>query len=431
MKNKILIIAYPFPPIPYSGTYRVLRLCKGLANKNTEIHVVSIKIDKRIPNDYELLSFLPSEVRIHRTHIIDPWQRYQALKNNKIKFAGITRYLIKFYGFIIRLITIPDHQIFWLPFAFFKALKIIKKNKIKNVLISSPPVSSLLIGCLLTKVADINFFADLRDPIVGNIAQVNLINPKGFLNKFTKYLLGFIEKTVVKCSDTVINNTQTHNKEMIDKYNLNKFITIRNAFDEDDYKGIHIQPYDKFTISHLGGIYGLRKAGVLFKAVKKMEKRFLPDALNLQLLFVGSCDNSFRQSVTDYGVEKYTKIVSRVPHREAIQIMASSHLLLLVKATGKGSLGQIPAKFFEYVGTKNSIICLGSPKSEVADLINTLNIGLTVEKDVEILADFLENSYRKFLKHEVVLTGHNAINDFNCERMTNRFLKLIFSNRNF
>ena len=51
--KKVLIISYPFPPIPYSGTYRIIRLCKGLSKLDFEIHALSIKIDSRIPNDFD------------------------------------------------------------------------------------------------------------------------------------------------------------------------------------------------------------------------------------------------------------------------------------------------------------------------------------------------------------------------------------------
>ena len=419
-----LIISYPFPPIPYSGTYRILRLCKGLVKKNIEIHVLSIKIDKRIPNDNNLLFELPGEVKTHRTHIIDPWQQYRKWKNRHKQIAGLNRYVNKFASFIMQLITIPDHQIFWLPFAFIRALKIIKKYHIRNVIISSPPVSSLLTGCLLKKFADINFIADLRDPIVGNIAQVHLINPKTFFDKLEQKILKYIETIIVKSADTVVTNTQTHNREMKEKYKTNKFVTIRNAFDRDDYKGIKVKQYNKFTISHLGGMYGLRRADVLFKAIKILEKEILPAKLNLQVLFVGSCDKNFEQDVKDYDVEKYVKIVSRVPHQKAMEIMVNSHLLLLVKATGKGSLGQIPAKFFEYLGTKNKIICLGSIKSEVAGLIKENNAGITIEDDVEKLAYFIINNYNKYLNDNQPALKNRNIDSFDSDTMASKFSEL-------
>lgn len=54
-KIKLMLISYTFPPIPYGGTFRALRLCRGFAKKDIECHVVTLKHYEDIPNDYELL----------------------------------------------------------------------------------------------------------------------------------------------------------------------------------------------------------------------------------------------------------------------------------------------------------------------------------------------------------------------------------------
>ena len=116
MNEKILIIAYPFPPIPYSGTYRIIRICKGLSRLGVEVHALSITIDDNIPNDYDLLKKLPNDINIHRTYIPDPWLLYQQWKKNNKNRKGF-KYINKILSLLLRLITISDHQIFWIPFA--------------------------------------------------------------------------------------------------------------------------------------------------------------------------------------------------------------------------------------------------------------------------------------------------------------------------
>ena len=394
-KQKILIITYPFPPIPYSGSYRTLRLCKGLAKLGVEVHVLTIKIDSRLPNDFGLLSQVPGSVAVHRIPIIDPWIKYQHWKKNRLKNGF--RCVNKLFSFLMRLIVIPDHQNLWVSSAVTHGAKIIKKYNIKTILISSPPNSSQLIGYFLKKRTNVKWIADFRDPIIGNIAATHLINPKGIIAKIESRLLGFLEKIVVKNSDIAIANTETHRKELKGKFKTDKFVTIRNAFDEDDYKDITSKKYEKFTIAHIGSMYGLRKADILFKAIKSLEKAIALQALKLQVFFVGNSDDALNQSIIKHGVEKYVEIKGMVPHKEAIQIMMRSHLLLLIKATGKGSLGQIPAKFFEYLGTNNRILCLGSAKSEVAHLITKLKAGYVIEKDKDFLVKTLMKEYKRFV----------------------------------
>jgi hypothetical protein len=395
---KLLLIAYPFPPVPYSGTYRIIRICKGLSCLGVEVHALSIKIDDNIPNDYDLLKKLPSEININRTYIPDPWLKYQKWKKNNKGRKGF-RYINKILYLLLKLITIPDHQIFWIPFAVIHSRKILKKNNIKTILISTPPNSSQLIGYFLKKITKVKWIADFRDPIVGNIAATHLINPTDFISKIETMILIALEKLVVKNADIAIANTETHRKALTEKFKTDNFITIRNSFDEDDYKGFSKEKYNKFTIAHVGSIYGLRKADILFEAVKKLEESIMPEVLNLQILFVGNCGDDLKRSINNYGVEKYVEMKGLVPHKEAIQIMMRSHLLLLIKATGEGSLGQIPAKFFEYVGTKNKVLCLGPKESEVAKIIRELNVGYVIEKDTISLLNILNNEYQLFIRN--------------------------------
>ena len=422
--GNLLIIAYPFPPIPYSGTYRIIRICKGLLRLGVEVHALSIRIDDNIPNDYDLLKKLPNDINIHRTYIPDPWLLYQQWKKNNKDRKGF-KYINKILSLLLRLITIPDHQIFWIPFAVFHGRKIIRKHHIKTILISTPPNSSQLIGYLLKKITKVKWLADFRDPIVGNIAATHLINPTDFISKIETRILIALEKLVVKNADISIANTETHRKELNQKFKADKFVTIRNSFGEDDYKGLSKEKYSKFTIAHIGSMYGLRKADILFEAVKKLEENIAPEPLNLQILFVGQGVDDLKRSVNNYGLEKYVEMKGMVPHKEAIQIMMRSHLLLLIKATGKGSLGQIPAKFFEYIGTKNRIICLGPGESEVAGLIKDINAGITVEKDKNQAFQILKDNYFKFLAGKHLGNKDVNLRQFSSDAMAKKIFSVI------
>ncbi len=421
--NKLLIISYPFPPIPYSGTYRIMRMCKGLVRLGVEVHVLTINIDPRIPNDFELLKKLPKEVMVHRTAIIDPWLSYQRwLKSgaNKKRGSPAKRVLPLF----MRLITIPDHQIFWVPIVVRQGLHIIKDHRIKNVLVTSPPVSSLVSGILLKKLADIRFLADLRDPIVGNVAQVNLLNPRDPISRFEKRLLGFIEQSVVNKADVVIANTETHREELSKKYQRNNMKCIYNCFDEDDYKGIDRKKYRKFTIAHVGSMYGLRRPDVLFQAIKRLEKKYSPAELELQILFVGMVDQKLKDIVSEYGIERYVKFLGMVPHKKAIEIMVRSHLLLLIKAAGKDGYGQIPAKFFEYLGTGNKILLIGPKETEAAGILAKLGCGACFEDDASKLYQFVHDEYLVHTNSTGSPYLTSVINVFNYHAMGNKIAGL-------
>ena len=114
--KKILFIAYTFPPIPYGGTYRALRLCRGFAERGIACHVVTLKEYADIPNDYDLLARVPESVRIERAPILDPWRRYQRFKK---KHSGRFWFPLvnKIASLLLRPITFPDHMLLWVPIA--------------------------------------------------------------------------------------------------------------------------------------------------------------------------------------------------------------------------------------------------------------------------------------------------------------------------
>jgi len=386
-------------------------MCKGLVKLGIEVYVVTINIDPRIPNDYALLSKVPPSAKIHRTRIIDPWLSYQNwLKNRRNHNTG--NFAKRLISLIMRLITIPDHQILWIPFSIRHALRVINQYSIKNVLVTSPPVSSLISGLFLKRFSNIRFLADLRDPIVGNVAQVNLLRPGDIVSRFEKGVLSLIEQKVVNKADVVIANTETHRRELSEKYPRANVCCVRNCFDEDDYKDVNKKKYSKFTIAHVGSLYGLRKPDVLFKAIKMLEKNVAPARLDLQVLFVGSVDPKLMESIYKYQIQNYVKFLGMVRHSEAIEVMVRSHLLLLIKAESEDGQGQIPAKFFEYLGTGNKILCIGPQTKELANMMAETNSGVCAGTDAESIASLLKQEYGIFksssaseIRH-ITLTGH-------------------------
>lgn len=389
-----------------------------------QVDALTIKTNKDIPNDFDLLSQIPESVTVHRTQIFDPWIKYEHWKKSHQEMVGFN-YIIKITSLFFRLISIPDHQIFWIPFAVLQGRKIVKKHNIKTIFVSSPPNSSQLIGYFLKIFTNVKWIADFRDPIVGNIAATHLIYPTDLLSKLEKWILEAFEKLVIKNADVAIANTETHRRELENKFNLDKFVTIRNSFDEDDYKGISRGKYEQFTISHIGSMYGLRKADILFKAVKNLEESLAPEALNLRILFVGNSDTALKQCVIKHGIEKYVEIKGMVSHKRAIKIMMRSHLLLLIKATGKGSLGQIPAKFFEYLGAQKKILYIGPEQSEVAQIINKFRYGFTITDNNDEILRVLRTEYFDYHKGIRRSSTTHEIRDFSNSKMAKKLASLV------
>ncbi|MCP3928441.1 MAG: glycosyltransferase family 4 protein [Bacteroidetes bacterium] len=422
--SKILFIAYTFPPIPYGGTYRALRLCRGFAEKDFECHVLTIKEYEDIPNDYGLLNKVPNAIHTHRTTIIDPWRRYQAIKK---EFSGKFWFKIvnKFISLLLRPIAFPDHMLLWTPFAVLKARRLIRQHNIENVLISSPPDSSQLIGWVLKKFLNIYWIADFRDPIYGNVAQVDMINPTRLIDRFQKKMLIKYDQLIANTADVLIANTETHAQMLRENYGCMNVHVIRNSYDPLDFSNTNNKKYPLFTIAHVGSIYGKRNPDLLFAAVKQLASEYAPETLRLQIVFLGLGGNSLYENVERYGIGEYVKIKTQIPHQEAIEFMYRSHLLLLVKATGKWSNGQIPGKFFEYIGSRNPVLCIGPVESEVAELIKTHELGYVVENNLDTMTSVLRNVYKRYIESGALfLSSKEQVSEFSSAIMVEKMFRV-------
>jgi len=393
--KKILFIAYVFPPNPYGGTFRALRLCRGFSEQDIECHVVTIKEYPDIPNDHGLLAGIPESIRIYRTPILDPWRRYQPYKK---RFAGKVwfRFANKIISLMLRPLTFPDHMLFWVPVAVFKSRQLIKQHDIDTVLVSSPPDSSQLIGWILRKTCKIQWIADFRDPIYGNVAQVNMANPSGLIDRLQRFTLEKYDRMIATAANVIIANTETHARELTIKYGCTDVHVIRNSFDPGDFSHISDAQADVLTIAHVGSVYGKRNPDLLFAAVSQLAKECKPEKLRLKLVFLGLGSDSLQESIIRYDVANYVEVRGQAPHDEALRTMCRSHLLLLIKATGNWSRGQIPGKFYEYVGSRKPILCIGPLDSEVADLIRDHKLGYVVEDSLEEMLVLLRTLYRTF-----------------------------------
>lgn len=425
-EKNILVVAYVFPPIPYAGTHRTVRLLRGMKDRNIRTHVLTIKTYDDIPNDNDLLRKIPDDITIHRTPLIDPWRRFQNWKKTNHSIYGF-RYIVKVVSALLRFIIFPDHMVLWVPFAVYKGLHIIRRNHIDTIYVSSPPHSTQLIGYLLKKITGKRLVIDFRDPIVGNVGSKSLNDPTDFISKIESRLIQAYELCIVNHADSVIVNTETHRSELSRRYNRGShpnIVTVHNSYDPDDYKNARKITCNQYTIAHVGSVYGTRKADILFQALRILEQEFFPDALKIHVLFVGLNDGALEQSVKSYSVEKYVTIRKFVPHREAVSVMVSADMLLLIKMTGPNSFGQIPGKFFEYLGAGRKILCLGPRESEVAGIIKKMDVGYNVDDDLDELVSILRSEYKAFLEGKNRQTTGRDVANYSAGQMAKRISDL-------
>jgi len=169
--QKVLIVTYYWPPGSGAGVQRWLKFSKYLPRHGWEPVILTIDPDYAAwpVTDVSHSGEIPDSLRVYKTISTDFFRLYRKDKT-KIPSAGFAGDGKKgLSGIILRFIRgnffIPDPRRGWNRHAFRKACEIIQSTGIKNVITTSPPHSTQLIGLKLKrKYPDINWIADLRDP---------------------------------------------------------------------------------------------------------------------------------------------------------------------------------------------------------------------------------------------------------------------------
>lgn len=192
--EKILFIAYQFPPRGGPGVQRSVNFVKHLREFGYDpivltIDAASIRASGGLM-DESLLKSIPQDIQIERTPSYEP-----------VKFI---RFMIKLR--LYRFFWFFFYPIFWESSARWSrkvypvAEALIKKNNIRLVYTSSGPFSVLSLGKKLKENLGIKWVADLRDPFTDAYAW-------DFPSKFHWKNRRKFEASVFPAADKLILNT--------------------------------------------------------------------------------------------------------------------------------------------------------------------------------------------------------------------------------
>ena len=143
--NKVLMIAYIFPPLRGAGIQRTVKFAKYLPEFGWDPVILTVMEYPREEMDYSILYDIPESVVTYRTRSFEPYRLFSRFvnkreSNNELptgdfnqklsKEISLKQRTIRFTKDFVDSLFIPDREIGWLPFALFRARKILKTESV-------------------------------------------------------------------------------------------------------------------------------------------------------------------------------------------------------------------------------------------------------------------------------------------------------------
>ena len=396
--KKVLVITYYWPPSGGAGVQRWVKFIKYFKNQNIDPYIISVDpdfasyplIDKSLIND------IPENTNVYLTKTNEPYSIYKKINNNQTPYAGFANegrpnFLQKIARFVRGNFFIPDSRKGWNDFAYKKAVKVLEKENIDTVITTSPPHSTQLIGLKLKETLNIKWIADLRDPWTDIYYYKSLLHTKWAKRKDLNY-----EKAVIENSDKIVVVSDSIKQLLINKSNLiqeSKIHVIPNGFDEEDFSVSSTNKNNKFLLSYVGTITKDYPLDSIKKSITN---------LNINLEFTGKADHP-----TKHLLNEIAGFNNHVKHKESINILLASDMLLLVIPKIANNKGILTGKLFEYLGARKPILCIGPRDGDAAKIIQECKAGKTFDySDENGIYEFIETC----TSNEFIFENKNYLN---------------------
>lgn len=386
--KKLLIVAYAFPPHSVVGSMRPLRMVKYL-QKMTGWKPMVLTVDKDFARkDPALLDEIPSNVNVYRSWTTEPAALFNKFHNEMscslkagsspggLGYDPFRSALKKISSWLMEIFSMPDAEVFWNISVIWRGFKLMRKEAISVLLVTSPPWSLQISGYFLKRLTGVHWVVDFRDPWT-DIKRKNRPVAIDMLEQW-------MERKLLSYADLVLSTSDTYTNDLRKKYpamDKEKFQTLHNGYDEDKFHSTQKNGNNKFTIVHLGSLYSQFNPDILFDALMEWMNGRDGVSEKIELLFIGEVTEDTREALRERKLLSITRITGYLPHEEAIKLCYQADILLLALGTNKAMpSGWLPSKLFEYLAVSRPILAYAA-EGEAASMVRSINKGFVVTRE--------------------------------------------------
>ncbi len=407
--RRLLYIAYHFPPIQGStGIARTLAFSRYLQEWQWDVTVLTVRPFVYPEIRAQNYATIPENVRVERTLAFDT-QRH-----------------LSFRGRYPSMLATPDKLQSWIPFATWRALRIIRKWRPQALISTYPIASAHYIGYLAHRLTGVPWIADFRDPMV----QPNYPEDPRIYRAFQK-----IEKFAFSHAARIVvttPGTAALYAERFPEYPRERIVTISNGFDPLMFADALRQERAaapaprRLRLLHSGLLYPHERDPLqLFAALAELRDAGHISAQSVEVVFRASgYQEAFAPHVQRLGLQELITFAPPIPYGEALREMLDADGLLLLQAANCNQ--QIPAKLYEYLYASRPILCLTDPVGDTGQLLQGL--GSPYIARLDNAAD-IARALRSFLgdvqQDRGFVVSREVVNQFSRRTLTGELAKVL------
>jgi Glycosyl transferase 4-like domain len=264
------------------------------------------------------------------------------------------------------LIRIPDARAGWIGAATAAGYDLVCDWRPDIVVGSAPPNSGLVVAARIARVCGAPWVAELRDLWVDN--------PYYEEPDWRRCVDRLLERRVLGTAAGLVSVTPRWSATLRRRYRQ-PVVCIFNGYVEGDFPADRKPPPqgDVVTILYAGNIYGgYRDPSPLFRAIALLGA----ERERVAVHFYGPPAAVVIPLAAAHGVQDRVFVHEPVTYKASLALQTAADVLLLLQWDNEKDAGNIPAKFYEYLGARRPILFLGYEKGDLAATIRERGVGL-------------------------------------------------------
>lgn len=369
--RRILVITYPYPPMPSVGGNRWLAMTKYLRRRGHDVSILTTSAFGALPDD--------DANQVHRAADLvgADWLR-TLLRRPPLPEPGSNAGVDKPPQAYVTGILVPDHNVAtWVPFAIRAARRLIAEQRYDCVITTSAYESAHLVPLGLGRRRPA-WIADFRDGWTFHPWR------PAFPTEAQRRLDVALERRVVRTAERTIVVERPVGEDFRTRLGVDAGY-VPNGWDPDlasDADGAEppaLEPRE-LTLVHTGKLSGEwgRHPRHLFEALRRLCAEDPRAAHRLQFVLAGRLDHEEQRFIEQAGLQQVVRHVGMLSRAQSMALQRRADVLVLL--TSPTLVWELPGKVFEYFGARRPILALAHG-NEAARVIEETGTGWTVPPD--------------------------------------------------